>query len=84
VSESSIIKRNEEMSIFILISVFLPADSHGDNDRLPPGVEHFSRGRYPPGDEHPDGRQGDEEGTNHRVGIIIEFWKKKWNTIKVS
>lgn len=56
------------------MAVFSPADGHGDDDRLPAGVQHFPGGGNAPGDEDPDGRQGHEEGTNHRVGIIVIFW----------
>lgn len=42
----------------------VPADRHGDDDRLPPWVEHFSGGGGPAGDQDPDRGQGDEKHTD--------------------
>lgn len=53
----------------ILCSV--PADGHGNDDRLPAGIEDFSGGWDPPGYQHPQGAHGHKYCAHQRVGIVI-------------
>lgn len=49
----------------------LPADGHGDDDRLPAGVEEFSGGGDPSGYQHPQGAHRHKHRTHQRTGIVI-------------
>lgn len=49
----------------------LPADGHGDDDRLPARVEEFSGGRDLPGYQHPQGAQRHKHSTHQRADVVI-------------
>lgn len=51
----------------------LPADGHGDDDRLPARIEKFSGGGDPPGYQHPQGAQCHKNRTHQWVCIVIVF-----------
>lgn len=51
----------------------LPADGHGDDDRLPARIEKLSGGGDPPGYQHPQGAQCHKNCTHQWVGIVIVF-----------
>lgn len=57
----------------------LPADGHGDDDRLPAGVEEFSGGGDPSGYQHPQGAHRHKHRTHQRTGIVIVLcvWRRE-------
>lgn len=53
----------------------LPADGHGDDDRLPARVQHLPCSRAPSGQHHPDGEQGHKEGAHQGVDVLPDSWE---------
>lgn len=56
--------------------IAVPADRHGDDNRLPARVEDFSGGWDLPGYQYPYGAQSHEHRTHQRVGIVIVICKR--------
>lgn len=60
----------------------VPADGHGDDDRLPARIEEFSGGGDLPGNQHPQRAQRHKNRTHQWAGVVIVFCvgiKKKKN-----
>lgn len=55
----------------------LPADGHGDDDRLPARVQHLPSGWAPTSQHHPHRQQGHEDGTHQRVDVLPVIWKRQ-------
>lgn len=51
----------------------VPADGHGDDDRLPARIEKFSGGGDLPGNQHPQGAQRHKNRTHQWAGVVIVF-----------
>lgn len=47
----------------------LPADGHGNDNRLPARVQHLPRGGASSGQHHPDRQQGHKESTHQWVDV---------------